>query len=155
MIDDVKTTRQTTRSGYRIVYPHIPVLSFVLLLAGCYATTNISNEETNSNYSSEALARGGDLYASYCLDCHGVNLDGQGPKSQYIENPPADLTQKSIHFSTTGIQGIVDYPHYSHETIRDRIKHGNETMPALDVILTRSQIDDLTNYIAHEIRKVE
>ena len=147
----MNTTNQAARSASRAIYP----LAAMMALVGCYATTNISNEETNASYSAEALARGSSLYASYCLDCHGQNLDGNGPKSQYIENPPADLTQKSVHFSTRGIQGILDYPHYSHETIRDRIEYGNEIMPALDVILTRSEIDDLTNYIASEIRKTE
>ena len=151
----MKTTNQAARSGNRTFYPLTTVMAALMLLGGCYVTTNVSNEETNPNYSAEALARGSNLYASYCLDCHGENLDGKGPKSQYIVNPPADLTQKAVHFNTSGIQGIVDYPHYSHETIRDRIKYGNEFMPALDVILTRSEIDDLTNYIANEIRKME
>ena len=130
-------------------------MAVLALLGGCYATTNIGKGDTNYQSSAEALARGKDLYDSYCLECHGENLDGRGPKSQYIENPPADLTQKSVHINTTGIQAIIDYPHYSHETIRDRIKYGNEIMPALDVILTREEIDDLTNYIAQEIRKVD
>ena len=151
----MKSTKPTSQSGNRTIYPLIAVIAGLIFLGGCYATTNIGEEESNANYSAEALARGSSLYASYCLDCHGQNLDGNGPKSQYIENPPADLTQKSVHFSTRGIQGILDYPHYSHETIRDRIEYGNEIMPALDVILTRSEIDDLTNYIASEIRKVE
>ena len=151
----MNTPNLATPPVNRTIYPLIAILAALIFLGGCYGTTNISNEETYSDYSAEALARGSNLYASYCLDCHGVKLDGKGPKSQYIANPPANLTEKSVHFSITGIQAILDYPHYSHETIRNSIKYGNEIMPALDAILTRSEINDLTNYIASEIRKVD
>ena len=131
---------------------HLPVLAGLWLLSGCYATTNIGNDEINYQASPASLANGKALYQSYCLECHGADLTGNGPRAAELENQPADLTAKTLHFSSTGIKGVLDYPHYSHETLQDRIKHGNSTMPPLDELLSRAEINDLTNYISAEIR---
>ena len=39
----------------------------------------------------ESLARGRDLYATFCASCHGVDGKGDGPAAAGLESPPASF----------------------------------------------------------------
>ena len=69
---------------------------------------------------------GKQMYVSYCATCHGLDGRGNGPTSQALKTPPADLamlaknnngTYPAIHVVAV-IRFGVDYP-----------SHGSKTMP--------------------------
>ncbi len=37
------------------------------------------------------VTRGGDIYAQFCLSCHGAELRGDGPEGAGMDPPPADF----------------------------------------------------------------
>jgi mono/diheme cytochrome c family protein len=39
-----------------------------------------------------AVARGRQLFRTYCATCHGTSGHGDGPMAQYLRVPPANLT---------------------------------------------------------------
>jgi len=124
----------------------------VVALSGCYATTNLNNEALNYVPDKESLSKGHDLYKNYCQDCHGSELRGNGPKASTLDVKPANLREKSLHFTATAIKGVMDYPHYSHEAIEDKAQYGNAIMPPLKDVLSKAEIKNLTDYISVEIR---
>ncbi len=132
--------------------PGLILLLTSLFLAGCYATTNLHNEQLNYVPGQESLSRGHDLYQDYCQECHGSDLTGSGPRASTLEEKPANLKEKSLHFTFTAIKGVIDYPHYSRETIEDKVQFGNDIMPPLKDILSDEDIRNLTDYISTEIR---
>jgi mono/diheme cytochrome c family protein len=144
-----------------ISHTTIPVFKLLLLaaasslLSGCYVAPNIGNEELYYAADDEILAQGKTLYEAYCFSCHGADLKGTGPDALKQVKPPADLTAKSFHLTQTAIKGVLDYPHYSHETIQDKIKYGNEVMPPLGDVLDSKEIESITQYISITIRKSE
>ena len=122
-------------------------------LTGCYATTNLGNEELVYVADEATLSLGSELYVQYCLECHGSSMTGDGPKAETLEVEPANLRGKSFHLTQTSIKGVLDYPHYSHEAIQDKIKYGNQTMPPLRDVLSREEVEAITQYISYEIRQ--
>ena len=142
-----RTGRNFVKIAATVVVPAI--------LHGCYATTNVGNEELNYVASEEVRARGQALYMEYCQECHGASLEGDGPGADTLDTEPANLRDKGWHFTPTAIKGVLDYPHYSREAIQDKIKYGNNTMPPLNEVLGTNEIEDLTGYITYEIRKTE
>jgi mono/diheme cytochrome c family protein len=135
------------------LYQKYLVIFVCTLLGGCYATTNLNNEELNSIPDDDTIKAGLNLYNIHCQKCHGSDLSGNGPKAVTLQKKPANLKDKSLHFTPTAIKGVFDYPHYSSETISDKIKYGNSVMPALDKVLSRKEIEELTYFITTEIRK--
>ena len=138
----------------KLITGSLPVL-LTVTLGGCYVSSNLDNEQPNYTPSEEVLARGEALYQEWCLDCHGPDLKGDGPKAEGMEIRPEDLTEKALHLTPVDIKVVMDYPHYSHETIKDRIKYGNNAMPPLKELLSDEQIDDLTLYVSHRIREAD
>lgn len=60
------------------------------------------------------VARGEDVFATYCLSCHGVNLRGDGPLAENLNPPPSDFDAPHtrihpnadlIYWIQNGIQG--------------------------------------------------
>jgi len=47
------------------------------------------------------LARGAQVFAYRCQQCHGVNGDGQGPVAKYLSPPPRDYTKGIFKFTST------------------------------------------------------
>lgn len=47
------------------------------------------------------LATGAALYATYCVQCHGVNGDGQGTLAIHLNPMPRDYTQGIFKFTST------------------------------------------------------
>jgi mono/diheme cytochrome c family protein len=143
-----KTIRPFTKLGQKYL-----LILACAILGGCYATTNINNEELNYIPSDDTLEVGQNLYDIHCHVCHGSDLSGNGPKAATLEKKPANLKDKSLHFTSTAIKGVFDYPHYSSETVSDKIKYGNSVMPPLKKVLSKKEIEDLTDFITAEIRK--
>ena len=56
--------------------------------------------------SPELLAKGRILYGGRCATCHGINGDGQGPGSLFLDTPPRDFTQGIYKFRTTPQEGM-------------------------------------------------
>jgi len=131
---------------------NILMLTGICVLTGCYAATNIGNKDIYYTPSEETLALGEELYVKYCIQCHGEGLKGDGPDAGLQEKPPADLTEKGVHLTQTSIKGVLDYPHYSHEAIQDKIKYGNSVMPPLKDILSNADIEAITQYISITVR---
>ena len=123
------------------------------LLGGCYVSSNLDNEQPNYTPSEEIIARGAALYETWCIDCHGPDLKGDGPSAETMTVKPEDLTEDGLHLTPVEIKVVMDYPHYSLETIKDRIKYGNEAMPPLKELLSREEIDDLSLYVSYRIRE--
>jgi mono/diheme cytochrome c family protein len=49
----------------------------------------------------ETLERGSEVYAQYCVQCHGVNGDGQGLIAVHLKPRPRDYTQGVFKFTST------------------------------------------------------
>lgn len=92
------------------------------------------------DYKLESSA-GEQLYANYCLSCHGENLDGQGPVSKMLDPYPRDFRYQFV------------------ESYRDRFKTSLQegikgtAMPPWKEILTDAQMDALITYIEEESLK--
>lgn len=50
---------------------------------------------------SERLSRGAQLFAQYCVQCHGVNGDGKGIVAPYLRPSPRDYTRGVFKFVST------------------------------------------------------
>jgi mono/diheme cytochrome c family protein len=48
------------------------------------------------------LARGKDLYQTYCAQCHGLNYDGRGSVGQSFHPLPANLNSPEVQSKTEG-----------------------------------------------------
>lgn len=82
------------------------------------------------------VARGEEVYATYCLSCHGANLRGDGPLAENLNPPPADF----------------DAPHTRIHPNADLIywiQHGIQgtAMPGFNSQLTDQEIRDVIAYI--------
>ena len=143
------------RHNHYPIRKSILVLTTLFLLGGCYAATNIGNKETYYTPNEETLALGKELYNQYCVACHGDEMKGDGPEASLQEKQPTDLTAKGVHLTQTSIKGVLDYPHYSHEAIQDKIKYGNEVMHPLKEVLSNADIEAITQYISATIRAGE
>ena len=80
--------------------------------------------------------RGGEIYRSQCLTCHGENLNGQGPRSQYLKILPADLQSLSSRLKSDFELLVI-------------IGHGVIFTPMHDYrdVLSEQDIRDLVAYI--------
>ena len=86
----------------------------------------------------ESLARGGDLYATNCARCHGLEFDGGGPDADTLPVRPADLV---LHFPQHA-----DGQHFA------VISNGRPAsgMPAWEGILSEDDIWNVINYLRSE-----
>lgn len=77
------------------------------------------------------------FYEETCADCHGVNGDGNGPRSYFILPRPRDYRHPASRHK------------YNLPTLFDAIakgSHGSE-MPAWDKVLTHQEIGHVSEYI--------
>ena len=82
-------------------------------------------------------ARGALLYAENCVDCHGANGGGDGPRAYFIFPKPRDFHDPDTR----------DY--LSRTNLYNGIKYGvvGKEMPAWGKVLSDGQIADLTEYV--------
>jgi mono/diheme cytochrome c family protein len=81
-----------------------------------------------------SLARGGQVYSSECLACHGVHGRGDGPDGFVLDPPPSDLTSQRVVGESDG-------------TLFFRISEGHEGMPPFAPRLSAEQRWHLVNYV--------
>lgn len=74
---------------------------------------------------------GEDLYAEFCMSCHGIAGEGNGPMAQSLARAPSDLTTLSAQnggtFPLRDVLSTIDG--YT------RAQHGDLTMPEFGVML--------------------
>jgi mono/diheme cytochrome c family protein len=98
-----------------------------------------------------AIARGQQLYQTYCLMCHGADGKGTGPVAKGLPHPPADLTH---HFH----RGLGDGDAYLFWRVSEGgqvepFKSGQSVMPAYKDILSEDQRWDVLAYVHAEFHK--
>ena len=91
--------------------------------------------------SPEGLLRGKKMYQDFCINCHGLIGDGEGPAAAYLDPPPLNFTTLRRHLvQGKYIGGIFYY----------QIMNGitGTAMPYFKRALESEKIWDLSNYIA-------
>jgi cytochrome c oxidase cbb3-type subunit 2 len=89
----------------------------------------------------EALLRGKKIYQDFCIGCHGLIGDGQGPAARYLHPPPLNFTTLRRHLvEGKYIGGILYY----------QIMNGitGTAMPYFKIHLASEKIWDVSNYVA-------
>ena len=135
--------------NYRIDLRLVVITFLFMVLIGCSGTYHRTDKDMvyKKPLPMESIEHGKNLYSKYCLDCHGEAALGDGPNASNVDKPVANLIKKGLHISQFGFSSIIDYPHYSAEAVRKRVKRGNETMPPLKDVLNKQEIDDITYYV--------
>jgi cbb3-type cytochrome c oxidase subunit III len=82
-------------------------------------------------------AQGALLYAQNCIDCHGANGGGDGPRAYFIFPKPRNFNDPATQEYLTP------------QNLYNGIKHGvvGKEMPAWGKVLSDRQIADLTEYV--------
>jgi mono/diheme cytochrome c family protein len=80
-----------------------------------------------------SIERGGKLYKTYCVSCHGEKGKGDGPAGASLTPRPADLARMAAHHADGDLAW--------------KIAIGRGAMPGWKSALTDSQIWDLVNFI--------
>ena len=91
-----------------------------------------------------AITRGEEVYADYCLSCHGPELRGDGPAAGGMQPPPADFSE----------------PHtraHDDATLIYWVRHGKQgtAMPAFGGKLSDDDIADVLSYVARQQREMD
>ncbi len=121
----------------------------LLLLSGCYGTIHVkeSEPEKREQLDPDMVNKGRITYVENCQDCHGENARGDGIYSERFDPKPTDLTKPGLHITTTGLESIVDFPHYSSEAMLRRIRHGSTDMPEFKKDFTEEEIRQIIAYL--------
>lgn len=85
-------------------------------------------------------ARGAVLYAQNCVDCHGANGSGDGPRAYFIFPKPRNFRDPTTR------------EYLDQRNLYNGIKFGvvGKEMPAWGKVLSDTQIADLTEYVYHQ-----
>jgi mono/diheme cytochrome c family protein len=91
----------------------------------------------------DQLQLGYSLYSNYCVQCHGVNGDGQGAVAQHLHPKPRDYTQGVFKFTST--------PYGSKPRRADlartvRIGVTGTSMPSFDRF-SKAQVEAVVDYV--------
>jgi len=80
---------------------------------------------------------GGDLYQHNCVDCHGVNGNGHGPRAFFIFPKPRDFGHPAARAK------------YSRAHLFEVISHGvvGSEMPAWNKVMTDQEIGHIAEYV--------
>ena len=126
----------------RWVVSGIVLLTLALAAAlGC-ATAKPAPEPAIPSAESLRLAAGRADYETYCMACHGIDADGNGPIAPYMTPRPSDLRRISARrggvFPHAAVQAWIDG--------RDPIaSHGTRDMPIWGAAFREeSELDQLT-----------
>jgi mono/diheme cytochrome c family protein len=94
------------------------------------------------DYKLENKAGGRQLFDTYCVSCHGENLDGRGMVSNLLDPHPRDFSKH---------QFVNSYESRFKDSIREGV-HGT-AMPPWKEVLTDEQIDKLIGFIKSKTLK--
>jgi mono/diheme cytochrome c family protein len=78
------------------------VLLWLLLAGGC-ERTDWGPEQLGQGHTSRTLRQaqlGRDVYATYCVGCHGEKGDGAGPAARFLDPKPRDFRLGRIKFAS-------------------------------------------------------
>jgi mono/diheme cytochrome c family protein len=94
------------------------------------------------NYTAPRASAGEVLYKTYCVSCHGEDLNGRGMVSAMLDPLPRDFSKH---------QFVAAYE----DRFRDSILHGvkGTAMPAWEKILSEEEIDELIGFIKEKSLK--
>jgi mono/diheme cytochrome c family protein len=81
----------------------------------------------------ESIGRGREMFMKRCAVCHGTSARGDGPASENLKHPAADLTKMAGQHSDGYFAWI--------------IANGRGSMPGWKNKLNENEIWDLTNYV--------
>ena len=135
--------------NYQINLGIAVTIFFLMVFIGCSGTYHRTNHDVayKRPLPMESVERGNKLYLKFCLSCHGETAIGNGPNASDVNEPVANLRKRGVHISQFGLSSIIDYPHYSAEAVRKRIKEGNQVMAPLKDVLNKQEINDITYYV--------
>jgi mono/diheme cytochrome c family protein len=92
-----------------------------------------------------AIARGKQLFQTYCMVCHGADGKGTGPAAKGLEHPPADLTN---HFHIRPGEGDAYlFWRVSEGGTVEPFKSMESAMPAFKNFLSEEQRWDVLAYV--------
>ena len=98
-----------------------------------------------------AIARGAQLYQTYCLMCHGADGKGQGPAAKGLPHAPADLTH---HFHRAPGDGDAYlFWRVSEGGHVEPFKSSQSTMPAYKSVLSEEERWDVLAYVHAQFHK--
>jgi mono/diheme cytochrome c family protein len=98
-----------------------------------------------------AIARGQQLYQTYCLMCHGADGKGTGPVAKGLPHPPADLTH---HFHRAPGDGDAYlFWRVSEGGQVEPFKSSQSAMPAYKTVLSEDQRWDVLAYVHAEFHR--
>ncbi|MGE3537359.1 MAG: copper-binding protein [Candidatus Tectimicrobiota bacterium] len=98
-----------------------------------------------------AVARGQQLFQTYCLMCHGVDGKGTGPIAKTLPHPPADLTH---HFHRAPGDGDAYlFWRVSEGGQVEPFKSSQSAMPAFKAVLSEEQRWDVLAYVHTEFHR--
>ena len=101
-------------------------------------------EEIPSDLAGDA-AQGALLYAQNCVDCHGANGGGDGPRAYFIFPKPRNFNDPATQ------------EYLTRRNLYNGIKYGvvGKEMPAWGKVLTDNQVADLTEYVYRQFIAAE
>jgi mono/diheme cytochrome c family protein len=98
-----------------------------------------------------AIARGQQLFQTYCLTCHGADGKGTGPLAKGLPHPPADLTH---HFHRAPGDGDAYlFWRVSEGGQVEPFQSSQSAMPAFKAVLSEDQRWDVLAYVHAEFHK--
>ena len=92
--------------------------------------------------SAQTLNKGKQIYAEYCMACHGVDGDGNGVAAKGLQTPPRNFTLGIIKF---GDVAAGELPH--DEAVYKTLKHGLNGTAMLEWDLKEEQMNAVWQYI--------
>ena len=105
----------------------------------------------NTAVTSKHMKRGAEIYSRYCVQCHGVNGDGNGVAAQYLVPKPRNYTMGIFKF-TSCAYGYKPLREDLIRTVRRGIR--GTSMPAFP-LLPRGDLEAVVDYVIALSRRGE
>ncbi len=121
--------------AYQPMYDPLPVPTDSIPIEGAAYIAALGGPANPVSADPTSIARGEELFAINCAQCHGADAKGDGPVAVYLQNKPANLTSLAVQALTDG--GIFI-------TITSGVQG---KMPALNENFTVLERWDLVNYV--------
>lgn len=114
-----------------------------LLLGGCLSDTFQGPQKLGGKWvSSKTLNLGHDTYMNYCMQCHGIAGDGNGPAAQGMTPPPRDFRQGVFKFgSVTSGELPTD------DDLKHTVRYGLRGTAMLPWDISDERLDAVVQYI--------
>ena len=105
-----------------------------LLLAGILCVGLGSSTVAQAALKPGDPVRGKKIFRSFCVQCHGIKGNGQGPAARALMNKPANFTDPALWAS------------HDENFFLETIRHGRGGMAPYWDVLTPQQILDVLSY---------